>query len=203
LLKNYRGKKRPSYISFFTLITMLCVLGGCTATDKQYYLRPGADMSSIKRIAVLPLETLTQDEYAGEKIRRMVMSELLARGVDVIEPGEVTSFLRTLQKPLNRLEKKDIRDLGEKLEVGAVMMGSVEAYKMASGLTVPYPEVSITLRLVEPISGNVIWSAVSTSCGASFWTRHFGTEGLSLSETARRVVKDAVDTLLLTDKTIL
>ena len=201
MLKNYRKKKWPLCNRFFTLIILLCVLGGCATSDKQHYLRPDADMSSIKRIAVLPLETLTQDEYAGEKIRRIVMSELLARGVDVIEPGEVTSFLRTLQKPLYRLEKKDIRDLGEKLEVGAVMLGSVEAYKMTSGLTVPYPEVSVNLRLVETSSGNIIWSAVSTSRGASFWTRHFGTEGLSLSETARRVVKDAVDTLLLSDKT--
>jgi hypothetical protein len=34
-----------------------------------------------------------------------------------------------------------------------------------------------------------------TSGGPSFWTRHFGAEGASLSDTANTVVKEAIDTL--------
>ncbi|RPI37841.1 MAG: hypothetical protein EHM54_02135 [Nitrospiraceae bacterium] len=199
--KNCRRKIRPLSFRFFSLITVLLVLGGCATDDVRHYLRPNAEAAGIKKIAVLPLETLTQDQYAGEKVRRMLISEILSRRADVIEPGEITSFLVALQKPLYRLEMKDIRELGEKLGADAVLLGSVEAYKMTSGLTVSYPDVSINLRLVETSSGKIIWSAVSTSGGASFWTRHFGAEGLSLSETARKVVKEAVDTLPLSDKT--
>ncbi len=31
--------------------------------------------------------------------------------------------------------------------------------------------------------------------GASFWTRHFGAEGITLSEAVRKAVKEAIDTL--------
>jgi TolB-like protein len=197
--KIFRGKRWSLSFRFFIFIALLFVLGSCATSGTQHYLRPHADVSSIKRIAVLPLEALTKDEYAGEKIRRIVITELLSGGTDVIEPGEVANVLGTLQKPLYRLEKKDLMELGAKLAADAVLLGSVESYNVTSGLTVSYPEVSINLRLVEASSGNILWSAVSTSGGAGFWTRHFGAEGLSLSEAARRVVRDALDTLPLSN----
>jgi hypothetical protein len=75
------------------------------------------------------------------------------------------------------------------------MRGSVEAYGISRGISVSYPEVSINLMLVEASSGNVMWSVCHTSGGPSFWTRHFGAEGISLSEAATKVVKEAIDTL--------
>jgi hypothetical protein len=71
----------------------------------------------------------------------------------------------------------------------------VEAYGISRGISVSYPEVSINLRLVEPSSGNIIWSVCQTSGGPGFWTRHFGAEGISLSDSASKVVKEAMDTL--------
>jgi TolB-like protein len=156
--KNCRGEKRRLSFRFFTFISLLLVTGACAAGNTHHYLRPAADISGIKMIAVLPVETLTQDQYAGERIRRIVITELLSRGVDVIEPGEITSDLIALQKPLYSLEKKDLRELGGKLGADAVLLGSVEAYSVTSGLTVSYPEVSINLRLVETSTGNIIWS---------------------------------------------
>jgi len=201
MLKNYREKQRFLSFRFVILIALLFVSGGCASNNIKHYLRPNADVNAVRRIAVLPIESLTQDQYAGEKVRRVVITELLSRGVDVIEPGEVTNFLRTLNKPLWSLSREDIKKLGETLNVDAVMMGSVEAYAISSGLTVSYPEVSVNFRLVETSTGAILWSAVNTSGGASFWTRHFGTENISLSETARRVVKEAVDTLPVSYKT--
>ena len=77
------------------LSLFLIFMWGC-GSPKQY-IRPDVDVRNIRMIAVLPLETLTTDEYAGEKIRGMVISELINRGVDVIEPGEVTRVLRELK----------------------------------------------------------------------------------------------------------
>lgn len=201
MLKNYR--ENQGFLSFrcFILIALLFVLGGCASNNVKHYVRPNADVNAVKRVAVLPIESLTPDQYAGEKVRRVVISELLSKGIDVIEPGEVTNSLRTLNKPLGSLNSEDIKKLGEKLAVDAVIMGSVEAYKISSGLTVSYPEVSVNLRLVDTASGTILWSAVNTSGGAGFWTRHFGAESISLSETARRVIKKAVDTLPLAGKT--
>jgi TolB-like protein len=148
-------------------------------------------------MAVLPFESLTNDEYAGEKIRKTVITELLSRGVDVIEPGEVTRVLIDQKiKSLSSIRTTDLQNMAKVLGVEAFMMGSVEAYDISKGISVTYPEVTINLRLVEASSGNIVWSVCQTSGGPSFWTRHFGAEGISLSEAANKVVKEAIDTLL-------
>ena len=189
------------FVSSYTICSTLlafCLLiaGGCATNTSTQYVRQNIDYKNIKRMAVLPFESLTNDEYAGEKIRKSVITELLSRGVDVVEPGEVTRVLIEQKiKSLSSVRTTDLQNLAKTLGVEALMMGSVEAYGISRGISVSYPEVTINLRLVEASSGNIIWSVCQTSGGASFWTRHFGAEGISLSEAAKKVVKEAIDTL--------
>ena len=194
----------PRFVSSYTICSTLFALSvllmfvcGCATNTSTQYVRQNVDYKNIKRMAVLPFESLTNDEYAGEKIRKTVITELLSRGVDVIEPGEVTRVLIDQKiKSLSSVRTSDLQNMAKVLGVEAFMMGSVEAYDISKGISVTYPEVTINLRLVEASSGNIIWSVCQTSGGASFWTRHFGAEGISLSEAANKVVKEAIDTLL-------
>lgn len=190
-----RYRDRLVFSLLFALCSLLIFMYGCGGVPK-HYTRPEVDFSNIKRVAVLPLETFTTDEYAGEKIRRTVITELLSRGIDVVEPGEVTRVLTELKvRSLGSIKITDIQNIGKTLSVEAVMRGSVEAFGISKGISVSYPEVSIHLMLIEASSGNIIWSVWHTGGGASFWSRHFGAEGITLSEAARKVVKEAVDTL--------
>lgn len=178
----------------FALCSLLIFIGGCGS--KHHFVRTQTDMSKIRRIAVLPFENFTSDEHADEKIRRIVITGLLSRDRDVIEPGEVTRLLRELKiKSIGSMKTAEIQDIGKTLGVEAVMMGSVEAFGIGRGVSVTYPEVTINLRLIETSSGNIIWSMRHSTGGADFWTRHFGSEGMSLSEAAGRVVKDTIGTL--------
>ena len=181
----------------YFLLLVLCALpvfpGGC---GPKAYLRPHADVGQIRRIAVLPLENFTADGYASEKVRRIVISELLSCNRDVTEPGEVTRLLREakMKSPVN-IRTSDLQKLGKALGVDAVITGSVEAFGIGRGVSVTYPEVTIDLRLVETSSGNIVWSMRHTSGGAGFWTRHLGSEGMSLSEAAGKAVKECIGTL--------
>lgn len=178
------------------LCSLIIFLWGCS-TGPRHYIRKNVDFSTTREIAVLPFENFTPDAYAGEKIRGAVISELLLRGMSVIEPGEVTRVLRELKiRSLGSIKVTDIQDIGKTLGSEVLMMGSVETFGISRGISVSYPEVSINLRLVEVSSGNIIWSVWHTSGGPSFWTRHFGAEGITLSEAASKVVREAVDTLL-------
>jgi len=191
-----RDRSRLSLFAIIAFAFLLVLVGGCATSKGTQYVRQNVDYKNIQRVAVLPFESLTTDEYAGEKIRKTVITELLSRGVDVVEPGEVTRVLIEQKiKSLGSVRTTDLQNLAKTLGVGAVMMGSVEAYGISRGISVSYPEVSINLRLVEASSGNIIWSVCETSGGPSFWTRHFGAEGISLSEAANKVVKNAIDTL--------
>ena len=197
MIDRIRKRKQNRMLPGFLLLALcafLALMWGCVG-PKQY-VRPDVDVRSIRKIAVLPLETLTTDKNAGEKIRGLVISELLTRGVDVIEPGEVTRALRDLKvRSLKDITIEEIQKIGERLNVKAVMMGSVGAFGISRGITASYPEVSIHLMILDTSSGNIIWSAWNTAGGPSFWTRHFGTEGVTLSETARKVVKETIDAL--------
>lgn len=194
---NTVEKKRQKPLFFSGVLMALCSLlifiYGC---GPSHFIRSKTDINNVKRVAVLPFENFTSDEYAGEKIRRLVITELLLRGIDVIEPGEVTRILRESKvKSLGSIKITEIQDIGKTLGVEAVMTGSVEAFAISRGISVTYPEVSIHLILLEASSGNIIWSMWHTTGGANFWTRHFGSEGISLSEAARKAVKETVDTL--------
>lgn len=180
------------------IITVLCVLAlfiGCS-NGMKYFIRKNTDFSSIQKIAVMPLENFTSNKYAANKIRSMVMIELLSTGMDVTEPGQVVSAMSELKiRSVARMSVEDMRNIGRMLDVDALVVGSVETYNISRGISVSYPEVSIRLTLIESQDGLALWSIWHTAGGADFWTRHFGAEGRTLDEAARTVVKEAIGTL--------
>lgn len=188
-----RTTMRVFMVSLLACLPLLA--GGCSSRPK-HFVRPDLGIGTIKKIAVLPVENYTSDTYAADKIRKAIIAEVLSRGIDVVEPGEVTKVLADAKvKSLGSIAVKDLQTMGKTLGVEAFIMGSVETYGVSTGISASYPEVSIHLMLLEAASGNVVWSTWHTSGGAGFWTRHFGVEGRTLSETGRRVVREAIDTL--------
>jgi hypothetical protein len=187
-------KKRDVLLNLAILFFLIFIYG-CRAGQKQY-IRPDTDISNIKHIAVLPFQNFTSDRYAGTKVRSMATIELLTRGIEVIEPGEVTKTLRDLKvRFVNTITVEDIQHLGKTLGVEAVLMGSVETFGISKGISVDYPEVTVHLMLRDTASGKTIWSSLHSSGGASLWTRHFGAEGKTVDETAEQVVREAFDSL--------
>lgn len=187
---------RKKHKTFLLIACMVMIfMPGCSGTLTRYS-RPNTDLGNIKRIAVLPVENFTSDEYADEKIRSLVIIDLLSRGLDVIEPGEVIKTLRESRVwSVDSLSNAEIQNICKILNADAVMAGSVSAFEIKKGITVPYPEVSVYLILYEAVSGKIIWSAWNTTGGASFWSRHFGAEDATLDETSRKVIGEAIDTL--------
>ncbi len=182
----------PLLISFI-LLTLL--ISGCSNRVKQY-TNPEINIIDVQKVAVLPLDNLTSHKYADKKIVGVLIMDLLSRGIDVIEPGEVNATLKTRRvRSSTSLPVATIKEIGESLKADAVIFGSVSTFEMQKGITVSYPEASIYLTMIDVRSGDIIWSAWHTSGGASFWTRHFGSEGATLDETARVVVKEVFDTL--------
>lgn len=174
---------------------LLLVLSGC-GLRPTYYKRQDFDARNMKRVAVLPLESLTPDKDVGERVRMAVIAELLSRGVDVIEPGEVIRVMLDMNvKSLRGLSVEEIQKIGQTLGADMVMTGSVGAFGMQKGIKTSYPEVSIDLMLYDVASGQIVWSVWHSTGGASFSSRHFGTEGKTLNEAARDVVKDAINVL--------
>lgn len=188
------GKKNHSVLSF--LITAFLIFSFMSGCKQKHYTRPEINLEKVKTIAVLPFQNLTLHAHADEKVRNAVIIELLSRGFDIVEPGEVTSVLSDLEvRSLGALSTSDIQYIGETLGVNAIMKGAVGTYQMSRGVSVSFPEVSVDLMLLNATSGKITWHIWHTAGGPDFWTRHFGAETSTLDETLRDVVKDAIDTL--------
>lgn len=165
---------------------------GCGSGPREF-VRPELDQGSFKRVAVLPLDNFTDDRLAGEKIRRAIIVELLARGTDVVEPGEVNSVLLKMQvQNLHTFTRQQLTTIGNELKVNSLIAGSVSDYGMKRGAKSSFPEISLYLVMYDASSGNVLWSVWHTTGGPGFWQTYLGTEEETLSEAVRKIVHQAV-----------
>ncbi len=179
------------------LLLAVLWLTGCAGTAPATYVHSSYDFSRVKKVGVLPLENLSTDQTAGEKVRRVVITELLATGiVDVIEPGQVNRALvqLNLQNP-TVMSPEDFKKVGAALGVQILIVGSVESYERVQVGGVQAPEVTITLRGIDVDSGTIVWAASHTQGGATVGARLFGLTGDSLSEVARKAAHESVVTL--------
>lgn len=172
------------------LICLISVITGCRSLGE---IKPWEG----KRIAVLPFENLTQDPIAGEKVRRIVMAELLKRNMEVIEPGEVTRILNELQIwDVSIISEEDIKKLGKELNAYLLIAGSVSAYGIKRTTELSYPEVTVHITFISPEDARIIGSQWSTEGGPTFFMSFFGTEGPTVNERAKTLVRNMINKLL-------
>jgi TolB-like protein len=184
------------YVLVFIVLTLF-VISGCRSSIPRYHISQDIDFSFYKRVAVMPFDNLTNEKYASEIVRQVVMSELLASGlVDVVLHGDVKSIINELEiKAVSSLTADQIKVFGKSLNVEAIILGSVEEYGEVKMGSVSAPRVTISLMMADASSGSIIWSITRTKGGANFWARHFGASHKTISETVLMLVREAIQTL--------
>ena len=181
------------------IIGLLLVVTSASACAKMTadYVHGKYDFSLVQKIAVFPLENLSQDQQAGERVRKIVVSEILAAGVlDVVEPAQVNQALAQQQiQNITGVSAKQIADLGKTLGVQAFVVGSVDTYERVNVGGGTFAEVAITLRALDVSSGSVVWSTSKSAGGAGVVGRLFGFGGDTMYEATQKAVHAAVVTL--------
>jgi len=180
------------------VILALFIISGCrSAGAPTYHINEDIDFSFYKRVAVMPLNNLTSEKYAGEIVRQVVISEILASGlIDVVVPGEVMTAVNDLGiKDVASLNASQIQSLGSALGVEALVIGSVEEYGMVKSGNTTAPQVTITLMMADSGTGTIVWSITKSRGGASFMARHFGARHATISETVLKLVRESINTL--------
>lgn len=176
---------------------LLCLIA-CRSAHTTKYVHPNMDLGALRRVAVLPFESLVPDRSAGEKVQKIFLTELLSlEAFDVAEPGSVTKLLKAERiESMDSLGPADFKRIGEALKVQGVFLGSVVDFTENRSGSAPAPEVTIQLRLVETQSGVTVWSASRTRSGTTASARLFGIGGQSLTEVSRRLVREELSTLV-------
>jgi curli biogenesis system outer membrane secretion channel CsgG len=161
------------------------------------YLHPNADLGRFRDVAVLPLENLSSDRYAADRVREVLVVELLASGAfDVTEQGEVNRVLRQLNVGLiTELGPEQIAAIGGELGVEGLLLGSVMEFRERRTGTFTAPEISLSLRMVDVETGLVVWLVSDARTGLSLSTRLFGVGEATQTEVVRDLVRQLIDEL--------
>ena len=162
------------------------------------FVHPQADFSLIRRVAVLPLENLTQEPTAAEKVRQILIIELLSSGsVEVVDVGEVARALRAANVATPASPgTEEIKRLGKELNVEALLAGSVQEFSQGRAGGAPATSVALVFRMVETDAGQVIWSASVSQSGVGAMARLFGVGGDSATDRARKLIARALASLI-------
>jgi hypothetical protein len=185
-----------------TKIKILCLIFlvpamGCGGVRTTRYTNPDFNFGFVERVAVMPLENLTQDQQAGVRATRLLATELLASGaVDVVEPGEVTAALNRISGASLTPSTEQLVALGKALNVQAIIMGTVAQADTVMSGRVSVPVVTIDLHMVEVETGAPVWAATQSARGTTASARILGTAGEPLAETTRRCARELVARLV-------
>ena len=180
-------------LGFFLCIILI----GCGA-GKKVYIHPNTNFRYIKKVAVMPFGNLTNDKFAGDRVRNLFVTELLSTGtIDVVELGELLKILETEGIRTTDSVSTDIaQKIGKNLGVQAVILGSVDQYGTVRTGQSSYPEVGVTVRMLEVETGTIIWTASYTKTGSHIIASLFGIGTETASSVASSVVKKLVNTLV-------
>ncbi len=191
-----RSKKWKS-VEALLIGSLFLLTAACASEPKQFLIRPIPAVARLNRVAIFPLENLSKIPEAASSVTNIITSELYnSQLVNVVEPGEVEQFILRLRirKP-TQLDVTSIREASRQLNADAIIFGSVNEYEMTNTDVGMLPAVSITLRLVDASSGEIVW-AVTHSLQGDFKERAFGIGRVNtLANLSMFVVRDLIQAL--------
>lgn len=182
---------------FVVLIALLCA--GCSSrSHMESFLREDVDVGYVNRIAIVPFENNSKDQFAAGRVRDLVATQVLASGMfDVVDKGLVDSSLREEAVDLSqaRMDGTVIKRLGQRLNVQAFLMGTIDQSEQIQRGNASYPTLSLTLRLVDIYTGMIFWQASGQNTGDSLGKRLFGLENDDDFSVALKLVRELLGTL--------
>jgi TolB-like protein len=198
--KTVRVVRTASWLQLLLLCVLVAGMAGCSARARsESFLRENVDISFVKKVAVLPFQNNSKDEFAPERIRDITTTQILAMGLfDVIDKGLVDSVLREEAiEPGKPVDRQALRRIGQRLGVEVVAMGTIDLSGENRKGAMVYPEISITLRLLEIQNGEVIWQGTGHSTGDSIVRRLFGLAAYDVYEVSLQLVKELLASIPL------
>jgi hypothetical protein len=153
-------------------IAAVLLLAGA-ATDRVLagvggaFVAPGAPLAGRPRLALLPLEDLSDKAEAGEILARILFSELARTGVcDVVEPGQVQAAMDELSlRDAGGLSAERARQLSDTLGAPFLMLGSVLESGTVRAPDGDVPTLALALRILDARAGRVIWADMMARTG--------------------------------------
>jgi len=163
-----------------TFVFVLCLavaFTGCgLSRSRVNYNREDVDLGMITRVAVLPFANNSKDQFAAERVRDVAITQILALGIaDVVDKGIVDSVMREEAIEPNRpIDLINLKRLGQRLNVQAFVLGTIDEAEDVRRGSLSFPELALTLRLVDSRASVVLWQASGRRTSETWAGRLFG-----------------------------
>lgn len=178
-----------------TLLFALILGWGCSGPS--VFLDRAFDFGYIEKVAVIPLENLSQSQTAGRQATLILNTELLASETfSIVEPGETAKVLGEVAPRSNQYDLDQVKEIGKRLGAQGLIFGTVSEISSARSGNASVPTVTVDLRMVETETGATVWAASATKGRPGLWASLFGLAGKSSSETMRDCIQDILKTLI-------
>ncbi len=188
--------KIKTNLAIMGMFTFVVLLTACAGKGDRFR-DPNMDFGSIKTVAILPLSNLTRETLAADRVRDVLINNLLATGgVYVVPPGEVARGIARagLANPSSP-SIEEVKKIGGILQVDALITGVVKEYGDVRSGSISANVISLSLEMIETQTGRLIWSASTTKGGISAWDRLFGGGGKPMDDVTARAVNDLIEKL--------
>lgn len=190
-----RRRSRAGWVIAAVMLLFLG-LGGC-ATSTDVFRDSSMDFGSVRSVAVLPFANLSKDQLAGERVRDVFNTMLMASGaIYALPTGEVARGIAAagIANPAAPSAEEVVK-LTKSLKVDAVITGVVREYGDVRSGTSSADVISVSLQMLEGQTGHVVWSAGTTQGGISMTDRLFGGGGRPLNDVTEKAVNDLINKL--------
>ena len=167
---------RQLHVLAVIAITILSMYGCATRQDVATFVRQETDLAYVTKVAVLPFQNGTDDKFAPQRVRDLTITQILSMEIfDVVDRGVVDSTLRemAIDKTM-QINTPILKRLGQRLGVQAFIHGVVESIGANRSGAFSYPEVSLTMKLIDAETSMVLWQSSAHKNGYSLWDRLFG-----------------------------
>jgi hypothetical protein len=183
------------------LLAFLVLAAGCMSTTKRdfaYPSRTNDQYTRVRRVAVFPLENYSNTKDAEKLIDSLITTTL--RESEIFDQVEDTRFVRDTMKKLkitntDILEKDVVKKFGDEMNVQGIVYGKV--LQFGPGISKDSPnQMTLDVTLVDPSTGNVLWTGNVTVWGGYTLGKVFGvSDGHTPEEVARDGIRKLVNSM--------
>ena len=147
---------------------------------------------------MLPFVNESGKRGAGEIVANIFISVIFKSGIfDVEERGNIERFLLNEKvKNVNAMDIEQIKRLGERLNIDAIFVGTVEEFSGSDkGDRSTTPMVGIRVRLIDIKTGKIVWMVRHKRRGEDYVTVFNFGRIRSISALTKKVVSEVIDTI--------
>jgi hypothetical protein len=191
----------PATRAFRTVVWAGVILSLLACSGPRAYLNPEADLGFYRRIGVAQFQTLADDTRAGQKVQRILVTELLRRkDFELVSPGQFEKIETDVRTRLNLtserpLDSAALREISQQTGAQGILLGIVRDYRMERVGQTEFPLIAFSLQLVDAPTGRIVWDvSVGERGGPKFPILPFG-ETHTLSELATKLCRRALGSL--------